>query len=99
MALTWFKMREGSARLLLHIQPGAKTTEIAGVHGDALKVRVAAAAIDGKANAALCAFIARTLGIAAKNVQIQSGEKGRRKILRLAALDDEAIKKLEQMGM
>ncbi len=98
MALTWFKMSGGSAQLILHIQPGAKTTEIAGRHGDALKIRIAAAATEGKANAVLRTFIARTLGISVRYVQIQSGEKGRRKILKIAPLDGEAIQKLEQMG-
>lgn len=99
MLPTWLKISGGSAQILLHVQPGAKTTEIAGIHGNALKVRVAAAAIDGKANAALCAFIAKTLDTSVRNVQIQGGEKSRRKILKIAALDDETIQKLEQMGM
>ncbi|WP_413437490.1 DUF167 domain-containing protein [Sulfuriferula sp. GW1] len=96
---SWLKINGGSAQILLHVQPGAKTTEIAGIHDNALKVRVAAAAIDGKANAALCAFIAKTLDISARNVRIQGGQKSRRKILKIAALDDETIQKLEQMGM
>ena len=69
------------------------------MHGGALKVRVAAAAIDGKANIALCAFIAQTLNIPVTSVQIANGEKSRRKILRIAPLDDATIQKLEQMGI
>jgi len=91
-------MSGDAAQLFLHIQPGAKTTEIAGRHGDALKIRIAAAAIEGQANTVLRTFIARTLGISVRHVQIQSGEKSRRKILKIAPLDDETIQKLEQMG-
>ena len=54
---------------------GAKITQIAGIHGGALKVRVAAAAIDGKENIALCAFIAKTLNIPVRSVQIENGKK------------------------
>lgn len=99
MTPIWFKVMDGSAQLLLYIQAGEKITQIAGIHGGALKVRVAAAAIDGKANIALCAFIAKTLDIPVTSVQIASGEKSRRKILRIAPLDDETIQKLEQMGI
>jgi uncharacterized protein (TIGR00251 family) len=44
------------------VQPGAKRTEIAGLHGEALKIRLAAPPVEGKANAALRAFIAERLG-------------------------------------
>lgn len=91
-------MSGDSAQLLLHVQPGAKTTEIAGRYGDALKIRIAAVATDGKANAVLRTFIAGKLGVSVRHVQIQSGEKSRRKILKIAPLDGETIQKLEQMG-
>jgi len=99
MTPIWFKVMNNTAQLLLYIQAGAKITQIAGIHGGALKVRVAAAAIDGKANIAFCAFIAKTLNIPVTSMQIASGEKSRRKILRIAPLDDETIQKLEQMGI
>lgn len=68
------------------------------MHGDALKIRIAAAATEGKANAALRTFFAKKLGVSVRHVQVQSGEKSRRKILKIAPLDGEAIQKLEQMG-
>lgn len=67
--------------LTLHIQPGAKKTEIAGLHGDALKIRLAAPPVDGKANAALIDFVAKTLGLPKAAVTLKSGQTSRRKVL------------------
>jgi hypothetical protein len=65
--------------LTLYIQPNAKKTEISGVHGDALKVRLQAPPIDGKANEALCAFLAEIFAVKRQSVVLLSGETSRRK--------------------
>jgi len=65
--------------LELHVQPGASRSEFAGRHGDRIKVRLAAPAVDGKANAALVDFLAAHLGVPRRNVHIASGLKSRRK--------------------
>jgi uncharacterized protein (TIGR00251 family) len=49
--------RRATLTLSIHVQPAAKRSEIVGLHGDALKVRLAAPAIDGRANAALLEFL------------------------------------------
>lgn len=72
---------DGSLVLSLHIQPGAKKTEIAGLHGDALKIRLAAPPVDGKANAALAAYVAERLDLPKSAVQLKSGQTSRRKVL------------------
>ena len=54
---------DGSLILTLHIQPGARKTEIVGLHGDALKIRLAAPPVDGKVNAALLGFLAKACGV------------------------------------
>jgi uncharacterized protein len=71
--------------LSLHVQPGAKRTEVAGVHGDALKIRLAAPPVDGKANAELRRFIAEAFGVPVRNVAIVRGDASRAKIVRIAA--------------
>jgi uncharacterized protein (TIGR00251 family) len=63
----------------LHVQPGASRTEFAGRHGERIKVRLAAAAQDGKANAALVEFLAGYFGVPRRCVTIVSGAKSRSK--------------------
>jgi uncharacterized protein len=63
----------------LHVQPGASRTEFAGKHGERLKVRLQARAVDGKANDALIEFLAAHFGVPRRNVRIVSGLKSRQK--------------------
>ncbi|MCB1959419.1 MAG: YggU family protein [Rhodocyclaceae bacterium] len=74
---------EGAVVLTLHIQPGAKTTGFAGRHGDALKLRLAAPPVDGKANAALIDFLADFCGVARRDVHLVSGQSSRAKRVRI----------------
>ncbi len=61
------------------MQPGASRSEFAGMHGERLKIRLAAPPVEGKANAALVEFLAAHYGVARRNVQIVAGLKSRRK--------------------
>ena len=65
--------------LELHVQPGAKRTEVAGIHGERLKIRLAARAVDGAANAALVDFLAERLAVRKSEVTIESGATSRQK--------------------
>lgn len=65
----------------MHVQPGAKRSEVAGLHGERLKVRIAARALDGRANDALVAFIAERLGVPKARVAVVRGERSRAKLL------------------
>jgi hypothetical protein len=76
---------DGSITLSIHVQPGAKCTEVAGVHGDALKVRVASPPVEGKANEALRSFLAEAFGVPRRNVTLLSGNYARRKIVSIVA--------------
>jgi uncharacterized protein (TIGR00251 family) len=71
--------------LALHVQPGAARTEVAGLHGDAIKLRLAARAVDGQANAALRAFLADAFGVPPRNVALVRGEASREKVVRIEA--------------
>ncbi len=76
----WFSRDAGgTVTLRIHAQPGAKRTEIAGLHGDALKVRVAAPALEDRANEALIAFLATAFGVPKRAVTLVSGAKSREK--------------------
>ena len=61
------------------MQPGARVSEFAGRHGDRIKVRLAARAVDGKANQALIEFLAAHYGVAKRDVRIIAGLKSRQK--------------------
>ena len=93
-AAVWLRQGERQTTLTLHIQPGAKKTEVAGVHGDALKIRLAAPPVDGKANAALIAFVADRLGLAKSAVSLKSGQTSRRKVLEVTAAPADTLERL-----
>ncbi len=91
-----FHQRGGDGRLLLtlHIQPGAKKTEVCGLHGDALKIRLAAPPVDGKANAALLAFVAGLLEVSKAEVSLKSGQTSRRKVVEVQDAPADAVQRL-----
>ena len=91
----WLRVAaDGRLTLTLHIQPGAKKTEVAGEHGDALKIRLAAPPVDGKANAALLAFIAERLGVPKSAVTLKSGPTSRRKVVEVEGASAEVVRLL-----
>ena len=65
--------------LELHVQPGARRTEVGGMHGARIKIRLAAPASEGRANEALIEFLAEEFGVARRDVRILSGLKSRDK--------------------
>ncbi len=82
----WLRKDGDDVILNLHIQPGAKQTEVVGLHGDALKIRLAAPPVDGKANDALVAFLAKKLGAGRTAVELVSGQAARAKRVRVAGI-------------
>jgi uncharacterized protein (TIGR00251 family) len=70
--------------LTVHVQPQAKRNEICGLHGDALKVRVAARPAEGRANEALVAILAGALGVPKSRVRVVKGAASRHKTVLLA---------------
>lgn len=88
----WLRADGPDVILSLHIQPGAKKTEVAGPHGDALKIRLAAPPVDGKANAALTAYVAEKVGVGRTAVELVSGQTSRAKRVRIADTTPEAVR-------
>lgn len=89
----WYRRdpAEGVLIISIHVQPRARRTEVVGIHGESLKVRVAAPALENRANEVLIAFVAERFGVARRDVTLLSGEKSREKRLavRSATLDPE----------
>jgi len=85
-----------TVRLVVHVVPRAKRTEVAGRHGDALKIKLKAPPVDGAANAELVRFVAEQLGVPRSAVTITAGHTGRRKTLELVGVDAAALRVLDQ---
>ena len=79
-------------KLPVHATPGAKRTEAAGAHGDALRVRLGAPPVDGKANAALIAWAAKAFGVPKGAVELLHGAAGRQKVLGVRFDSEEALR-------
>ncbi len=71
----------GDILLAVHVQPGAKRTEYVGPHGDRAKIRLAAPPVDGKANQALVAWVAKQFGVRKGDVSIIRGQTSRQKVV------------------
>jgi uncharacterized protein len=93
-----YDARRACITLTVHVQPGAKTSAFAGQHGDALKIRIAAPAVDNKANAALIRFLAETFGVPAPRLSIRHGGKGRRKVIDIAGASEALAARLPALA-
>lgn len=73
--------------LQVHLQPNAASTGVVGLHGDAVKIRIAAPAVEDRANRALVAFLEEALQLRAAQIAIRRGTRGRRKVVELSDAD------------
>ena len=78
---------EGEIVLRVHVHPGAGRTAVVGRHGDAVKLRVGAPPEGGRANEAVAALLATTLGVPERPVRLVSGATSRTKRFRIGPLD------------
>jgi hypothetical protein len=76
--------KDGDVRLAVRAQPGAKRSAVVGRHGDRLKIAVQAPPVDGKANEALCGFIANWLDVPRRAVTLGAGDTSRDKRVDIA---------------
>ena len=76
-----------TARLVVHVVPRAKRTEVVGRHGDALKIKLKAPPVDGAANAELVRFVAERLDVPRSAVTITAGHTSRRKTVEIHGSD------------
>lgn len=79
----WYRRDGERVILTLHIQPGAKRSEVAGIHGDALKIKVAAPPVEGQANAKLLDFLKKAFDVPSSQVILRQGSTGRRKVVEI----------------
>ena len=81
--MNWYRSSGAGTILRVHAQPGAKRTEVAGLHGDCIKIRLASPPVDGKANACLVGFLAGCFAVRKSQVQITQGLAARHKTVRV----------------
>lgn len=82
----------------MHVSPGAVSSEMCGIHGGAIKVRLAAPPVDGRANEALVAFMATSLGVPGRDVTIVRGSSGRRKLVDVQGVDVGTVERWLKQG-
>lgn len=77
----------------VHVIPNAKAVKVVGEHGEAIKIKLQAPAIEGKANSALRRFLAEKLSIPQRAIVLERGERSRDKVLRIDGLSEEEVRK------
>jgi len=92
----WCSALPGAIRLAVQITPNAKKTEVIGVLGDTLKLKLQAQPIEGKANEALIKFLAKTLSVPRSALTITHGQTSKKKLIEVvsATLTADAVEKL-----
>lgn len=93
MTRSWVSAVAGGVRIALQVQPGAKKTEVVGLHGDALKLKLQAPPIEGRANEALVRYLSDVLDVPKSAVTLMHGQTSRKKLFEVkgAALTPDSV--------
>ena len=86
--------RHGGVRFAVHVQPRASQNEVAGAHGDAIKVRLSAVPVDGAANEALVTFLATYFAVPVRSVRVISGAHSRAKVVEVDGIAVDDVRRL-----
>jgi uncharacterized protein (TIGR00251 family) len=81
------------ATLRVHVVPNANSNCVVGEHGGAIKIKLRAPAVEGKANAALVRFLAEEMKLPRRAIVLQSGQRSRDKLLRIDGLSEEEVRR------
>jgi uncharacterized protein (TIGR00251 family) len=84
--MSWIIDSKGGVVIQVHASPRASKSQIQGLHGDALKIRLKAPPVDGKANETLIEFLAETLGLPQRQITLLAGHTSRQKRLSLQGI-------------
>jgi hypothetical protein len=80
------------AILRVHVIPNAKSDCVVGEHGGAVKIKLSALAVEGKANAALIRFLAEQLKLPRHSIVLERGHRSRDKLIRIDGLSAEDVR-------
>ena len=75
----------------VRVQPRASKDQVSGLLEDAVKIRLTAPPVDGEANKALCAFLAKKLGVTRSQVDLVTGQTGRNKLVKVSGVTVEKV--------
>lgn len=81
------------ATMSVHVVPNAKIDEVVGEHGGAIKIKLRASAVEGKANAALIGLLAERLNVPARTIVLLRGHTSRDKLVRVDNLSEEEVRR------
>jgi len=84
-------------KIKIRVVPNAHRSECAGVYGDALKIKIAAPAVDGKANDELIKFLSKALGVPKNAVSILCGDTSHNKLVEIESSPD-CVEKLKLLA-
>lgn len=84
----------GTFILMIYCQPGAKNTEVQGLHDGRIKIRLAAPPVDGKANSALIAWLSKRIRLPQHSIELVGGELNRHKRIRLRGVNETQLQQL-----
>ena len=90
---------DGSLLVRLQVQPRAAGNGLAGLHGDALRLRLTAPPVDGKANTAVIATLAKLLGLPKSALRLKSGHQSRTKSVVVTGIDAQHLRTLVQAAL
>lgn len=93
MPSSWIRQFDAGVVIVVHAVPRAAKDAVQGLHGDALKIRLHAPPVDGKANAALLEFLNSKLSIPKSNIALKSGFGQRRKVIAVTGLSKSDVER------
>lgn len=83
---------DATVLLTVYVQPRASRNTLCGVHDGSLKISITTPPVDGKANSALTAYLAKTFKLPKRAVQLRSGQSSRRKLIAISGTTEEEIR-------
>jgi hypothetical protein len=81
------------AILRVHVVPNARSDSVVGIYGDAIKIKLRAPAVEGKANAALIRFVAEHLKVPRHSIALERGHASRDKLIRIDGFNQEDVRR------
>lgn len=95
----YFKEYKGGILIEIHCQPRASRSEFAGLYGDAVKLRLKAPPVDGKANEEAINVISKAFGVPKKHIMLKAGQSSRKKTFFIEGIGLDDVKKLIEKGV